>query len=1255
MDSGEFSNETADYERKITRAVIEGDVEKLRELCNTLPRDFNVNFIIKCLNTTVLMNAVMMNDYLSAEILCKHGADVNLGTYDSYKAIHWVCEKQNNPQMLKLLINHGANIDENWLYGERAIHLALKHSRTENVEVLLDAGADISGCIRLDNERYSNISTLCLAALKCPNLVPKFLKQGADPNDDLSTCGSSVLGLMLENNGDKETVKAVIQAGACISNGCRGKTAIECCKNLGQIFAFLESGVPVSEIESQLKDSLIAMAILEDFCEATVYENILKLISFGAIPNGTETFKDSALILSIKKHFWEIVDILIAQGADLNHKGEGGNTALHVCCQNVAFLDNYKVMITQLCTAGADVNVMNDDRLTPLLILMMQMSPAEFPTSNDRHEDKSLISCLLNYGANVNVVLPTTSESTLHFACMQGDFETAKMLIKAGYDVNKCETNGEAPIFAFFPLDSARETSVVNMLLENGASANVLDKGGTSLLERVFKQLKSTYSSFRDEMEPREDLIEKLTSILLQLLLNEADPNLATPGQDSVLIQAIQTPGMDDVASALVEAGADVCHIGRNKMTTFEACCLNDEIENLGENQLRILSLIIEANFPLNEPLSDGRYPLQLVMDYTNTDAIIQDMLSKGADPNKYKEGGEPPLVLSLYRNPSVTYALIEAGADTSVKSNEGISVIKLFCEKVFYDEQYCCLPNSQSTRLIIDHFEFAKSKVELEQRTNLAEDTTKRTPMETTSGEMKPFSGKEKILTKKRSQKLSEQQRKCESNICCEIIKILIEKNNENVNIKTPCGLAPLCVAVKLGSHSLIDYLLEKKADPNCMKLMNESLLFFALIRGNEDIIKGLIKAGANVNHCTVLPGTGEKQSLLNRFLDENGEFSKASNLVNLVQILIENGASVNECEEGFASPLIKAVRLSSFELVDLLLRQGANVNHHGKNGFTALHECCIKGKFEVEDPNTEIFNLLLGAGASVNSQASSVNTPVTTCKLFSMILGSTTLKRKKKGEILELLLKSVTDINVLNHEGYTPLNLMIKEKTNLNVEDVQDLLMQKAGPNICLKGCNSPLINSLLRCKLDVASYLLKAGGDVKHEGKSGLTALHAVLNLELTSGYITGRIEMIQKLLAAGSDVNKRELEGNTGLMFCLKSSCKRRKDEVLPVIEFLLEAGADPNISDISGGRPLEIIIKSLSKSRNETKIQELVEMMFLYGAKCNEYEKGQDSVLHMAVSNGLQGVVQILVNRGADVNHRGKHQQIPLHRYFSSGI
>ncbi|XP_061170071.1 putative ankyrin repeat protein RF_0381 [Saccostrea echinata] len=422
------------------------------------------------------------------------------------------------------------------------------------------------------------------------------------------------------------------------------------------------------------------MAISEDFCETRVYENTIKLISFGANPNGTATFKDSALILSIKKHFWEIVDIIIAQGADLNHRGEDGNTALHVCCQNASSLDTYKVMIAQLCTAGADVNVMNNERLTPLLILMMGTSNSEFLMSSSLDADKSLIRCLLNHGANVNVVFPTTSESTLHFASMQGDFETAKMLIEAGYDVNKCETNGEVPIFAFFPLDSTKEINVVNMFLENGASANALDKEGTSLLERVFQQLKFTYSSFWDEMERREDLIQELTSLLLQLLLNEADPNRVKAGQDSLLLQAIQTPDMDDVVSALVEAGADVCHIGRNKMTTFEACCLNNETDYLDENQLVILSLIIEANFPLNEPLSDGRYPLEFIMDYANTDAIIQDMLCKGADPNQYKEGSEPPLVLSLNRSPFLSYALIKAGADTSIKSIENINVLALFC-----------------------------------------------------------------------------------------------------------------------------------------------------------------------------------------------------------------------------------------------------------------------------------------------------------------------------------------------------------------------------------------------------------------------------------------------------------------------------------------------------------------------------------------------------------------------------------------------
>jgi ankyrin repeat protein len=85
------------------------------------------------------------------------------------------------------------------------------------------------------------------------------------------------------------------------------------------------------------------------------------------------------------------------------------------------------------------------------------------------------------------------------------------------------------------------------------------------------------------------------------------------------------------------------------------------------------------------------------------------------------------------------------------------------------------------------------------------------------------------------------------------------------------------------------------------------------------------------------------EKLSLLCRLLDEDGYSAHLSNkeLFSLAQCLIENGASVNQVEEGSDSPLIQAVRLQSCDLVNFLLTHGANVNHPGKSSRTALHEC--------------------------------------------------------------------------------------------------------------------------------------------------------------------------------------------------------------------------------------------------------------------------------------------------------------------------
>jgi ankyrin repeat protein len=110
-----------------------------------------------------------------------------------------------------------------------------------------------------------------------------------------------------------------------------------------QIFAFLESGIQISQIETQRAESLLRMVISENDRfnyqdETTVYDTVSKLISLGCNPSYTATGQDSPLILSLNKRFFKIANLLILEGVDLNHKGVDGNTALHVACQRCKYL-----------------------------------------------------------------------------------------------------------------------------------------------------------------------------------------------------------------------------------------------------------------------------------------------------------------------------------------------------------------------------------------------------------------------------------------------------------------------------------------------------------------------------------------------------------------------------------------------------------------------------------------------------------------------------------------------------------------------------------------------------------------------------------------------------------------------------------------------------------------------------------------------------------------------------------------------------
>ncbi|XP_062572302.1 uncharacterized protein LOC134234268, partial [Saccostrea cucullata] len=352
-------------------------------------------------------------------------------------------------------------------------------------------------------------------------------------------------------------------------------------------------------------------------------------------------------------------------------------------------------LVSKLLATGSSVNAKNVAEITPLLAALNVMPCKSYP-----HIKDEVIKILLDNGADINVWFKKENKSALCHSIESEEVETTKLLVEAGYDVNTKEADGELPIFCCLPLDTTARRELFCFLLESGTNPNAEDNKGICLLDHVFSLLfsmSSYYIQFNDLMQDPRAV--ELKEMFCSLLNKNANPNTAREGEDSLLIRAIRC-GSTDIVLLLVQAGANIAHRGENKITAVDWCCHLSEYTRwypytgviMTESGLKIMDILIENDMPLDIPNFDGKYPLDLVMSFNNTDVQIEEMLLRGADPNKFDEREESLLIRSVYRSPSVTLALLKAGAETKMKAMDGRSVYDLFIERVFYDDRLSCL-----------------------------------------------------------------------------------------------------------------------------------------------------------------------------------------------------------------------------------------------------------------------------------------------------------------------------------------------------------------------------------------------------------------------------------------------------------------------------------------------------------------------------------------------------------------------------------
>ena len=163
-----------------------------------------------------------------------------------------------------------------------------------------------------------------------------------------------------------------------------------------------------------------------------------------------------------------------------------------------------------------------------------------------------------------------------------------------------------------------------------------------------------------------------------------------------------------------------------------------------------------------------------------------------------------------------------------------------------------------------------------------------------------------------------------------------------------------PLIIAIHSGNTAMANTLLDAGANPNYENADGENALHAAVRRNNFDLTKRLVEDfKMDVNHLD-----GRHYSPLHVAIMKND--------THMVGYLLSNGADPNELtgddmgDDVYYETAIHSVKTDNVEMVEMLINAGAQINNLDSDGMTPLMWACCK-------KHTNVALYLIRAGANI------------------------------------------------------------------------------------------------------------------------------------------------------------------------------------------------------------------------------------------------------------------------------------------------
>ncbi|KTG45880.1 hypothetical protein cypCar_00025583 [Cyprinus carpio] len=342
------------------------------------------------------------------------------------------------------------------------------------------------------------------------------------------------------------------------------------------------------------------------------------------------------------------------------------------------------------------------------------------------------------------------------------------------------------------------------------------------------------------------------------------------------------------------------------------------------------------------------------------------------------------------------------------------------------------------------------------------------------------------------------------------------------------------------------------------------------------------------------------------------------------IVQELIRRGANVNLDDVDCWSALISAAKEGHVEVVKELLENSAYIEHRDMGGWTALTWASYKGRVEVAkfllesgaNPNTtgqqysvypiiwaagrghaEIVKLLLEHGAKVNCSDKYGTTPLIWAA------------RKGHYDCVMHLLENGADVD---QEGANSMTALIVAVKGGFTEVVKELLKRNPNVNMTDKDGNTALMIAAKEGYTEIVQDLLDAGTYVNIPDRSGDTVLIGAVR--------GGHVEIVRALLQKYADIDIRGQENKTALYWAVEKGNAT-------MVRDILQCNPDTETTTKDSETPL---IKA-TKVRNI----EIVELLLDKGAKVSAVDKKGDTPLHIAIRGRSRRLAELLLRNPKD--------------------